>query len=217
MQRPQEVHYRVYLMAYDLEKEDLYDRTRTAFLARAGVLTELAIRGDVVDADGGVHVANAEPTGDPALDEALQQIAGHDRSWKSWLRHDYKRTLDTIENQLRATGLLAVDDKKILGLLSRTHVTVTDPSLVKQLQDEARTILHGARPAGEIDAADAAVVALAAAGLVPSVVSRKESREYKDRIEALTERVGAIAPGLEKAFQGIRTTMVAAQGGIGGG
>ncbi|MEA2183847.1 MAG: hypothetical protein QOF69_3032, partial [Solirubrobacteraceae bacterium] len=72
MQRRQEVHYRVYLMAYDLEKEDLYDRTRTAFLARAGVLTELAIRGDVVDADGGVHVANAEPTGDTALDEALQ-------------------------------------------------------------------------------------------------------------------------------------------------
>jgi len=162
-------------------------------------------------------VANAEPTGDPALDEALQQIAGHDRSWKSWLRHDYKQTLDTIENQLRATGLLAVDDTKILGLLSRTHVTVTDPSLVKQLQDEARAILHGARPAGEIDTADAAVVALAAGGRVPSVVSRKESREYKDRIEALTERVGAIAPGLKKAFQGIRTTMVAAQGGIGGG
>jgi hypothetical protein len=33
------------------------------------------------------------------------------------------------------------------------------------------------------------------------VVSRKKSREYKDRIEALTERVGAIAPGVEKAFR----------------
>jgi hypothetical protein len=38
------------------KQEDLYDRTRTAFLTRAGVLTELAIRGYVVDADGQVQV-----------------------------------------------------------------------------------------------------------------------------------------------------------------
>jgi hypothetical protein len=217
MQRPNELHYRVYLLAYDLEKEDLYDRTRTAFLVRAGVLTELAVRGYVVDSDGDVRVAKAEPARDPALDEALRQIAGHDRSWKSWLRHDYKHTLDTVETHLQTTNLLSVDDNKVLGLLSRRHVTVTRPALVQELQDEARSILHGSRPAGEIDPADAAVVALAAAGLVPAVVSRPESREYKHRIEALTSRVGTIAPGLEKAFEGIRTTMIAAQGGMGGG
>jgi Golgi phosphoprotein 3 (GPP34) len=217
MQRPQGVHHRVYLLAYDLEQQALHDRTRAAFLTRAGVLTELAIRGYVVDADGDVQVAKAESAGDPALDEALQQIAEHDRSWKSSLRHDYKQTLDTIEHHLQTTGLLEVGDKKVLGLISRTHVTVTDPSLVKELQDEARTMLHGDRPASEMDPADAAVVALAAAGLVPSVLSRKESRAYKDRIEALTDRMSAVAPGLQRAFQGIRTTTIAAQGGIGGG
>jgi Golgi phosphoprotein 3 (GPP34) len=217
MQRPQEVHYRMYLLAYDLDKEDLYDRTRTAFLVRAGVLTELAVRGYVVDSDGDVDVAKAEPAGDRPLDEALAQIAEHDRSWKSWLRHDYKQTLDTVETHLQTTNLLSVAATPVLGLISRRHVTVTHPALVKELQDEARAILHGSQPSSEIDPADAAVVALAAAGRVPVVVSRKDSREYKDRIDALTSRVGAIAPGLEKAFEGIRTTMIAAQGGMGGG
>lgn len=216
MHRPQAVHYRVYLSAYDLGKEDLYDRPRTAFLTRAGVLTELAHHGYVADADGVVRVANAESTGDPALDEALHQIAEHDRSWKSWLRHDYKQTLETIELQLQTMNLISVNRKKVLGLVSRTHVTVPDRALVEQLQQSARTILRGSRPASEIDPADAAVVALAAAGLVPAVVSRRDSHVYRERIEALTNRAGAVAPGLETAFQGIRTTIVAAQGGIGG-
>jgi hypothetical protein len=103
------------------------------------------------------------------------------------------------------------------GLISRTHVTVTDPSLVKELQDDARTMLRGDRSASDVDPADAAVVALSAAGHVPSVLSRRESRDYKDRVESLTGRVGAVAPGLRRAIQGTSTTMIAAQGGIGGG
>jgi hypothetical protein len=96
-------------------------------------------------------------------------------------------------------------------------VTVTRPALVKELQDEARSILHGSQPAGDIDPVDAAIVALAAAGRVPAVVSRQERHEHRQRIEALTSRVGTIAPGVEQAFDGIRTTMIAAQGGMGGG
>jgi hypothetical protein len=96
-------------------------------------------------------------------------------------------------------------------------VTASDRALVAGLQEEARTLLHGSQPTAEIDPADAAVVALAAAGRVPAVISRKESREYKARIDALTSRVGAIAPGLGPAFQSIRMTMIAAQGGMGGG
>jgi hypothetical protein len=215
-ERPRAVHHRVYLLAYDLDKEDLYDRTRTAFLTRAGVLTELALRGHVVEADGEVRAKQAGVTGDVVLDEVLGQIVKQPASWKSLLRHDYKQTLDATERQLAATGLVTVDEKKVLGLVPRTHVKVTDPSLVKDLQVEAVDILHGTGPVDDVDPADAAVVSLAAAGLVPAV-SRKETREYKERIEALTARLGAAVPGLDKAFSGIRMTMIAAQGGMGGG
>jgi hypothetical protein len=214
--RPHAVHHRVYLQAYDLISQDLYDRTRTAFLVRAGVLFELARRGRLIEAGGNVQVVSAEPTGDLALDEALRQIAGHDRSWKAWLRRDYKQTLQAVEAQMQTIGLLVIEESKLLGLVSRTRVTVTDPAVVEELQQQARTILRGSQPASEIDPADAAVVALAAAGRVPAVVSRKASREGKDLIDALTGRVGTLAPGLEAAFRGIRMTMTAAQGGMGG-
>lgn len=214
-ERPQAVHYRVYLLAYDLDKGDLYDRTRTAFLTRAGVLAQLALGGHVVERDGEVSSAKLGATGDPALDEALGQIAEHPRSWGALLKHDYKQTLDTTERQLGAIGIVTVDEKKVLGLLPRTHVTVTDQSLVKELQIEAADILHGTGPASDVDPADAAVVVLAAAGLVPSV-SRKETRDHKARIEELTTRLGDAVPGLDKALRGIRMTMIAAQGGMGG-
>jgi Golgi phosphoprotein 3 GPP34 len=213
---PNSVHYRAYLLAYDLEKEDLYDRTRTAFLTRAGVLTELALRGAVADEDGDAVLVKPDPTGDPVLDRLLAQIGNEKRSWKSWLRHDYKETLDAIEEQLVARKLLTVQEKKVLGLVSKTHVTATDPAVVKSLQARAVEVLHSSTPATEIGADDAALVALAAAGTVPSVVTRKESKgEYKDRIEELTDRVGEVAPGLDKVLRGIRLTMIAAQGGLG--
>ncbi|GAB3152852.1 hypothetical protein GCM10027258_54580 [Amycolatopsis stemonae] len=213
---PTAVHYRAYLLAYDVEKEDLYDRTRTAFLTRAGVLTELALRGNIADEDGDAVLVKADPTGDPVLDKLLAQIGNEKRSWKSWIRHDYKETLDDIEEQLVEQKLLTVEEKKVLGVVPKTHVTVTDPAIAKALQEHAVEVLHGSTPAAEIGADDAALVALAAAGTVPSVVTRKESKgEYKDRIEELTDRVGEVAPGLEKALRGIRLTMIAAQGGLG--
>lgn len=213
---PTSVHYRAYLLAYDLDKEDLYDRTRTAFLTRAGVLTELALRGNIADADGDAVLVKSDPTADPVLDKLLAQIGNEKRSWKSWIRHDYKETLEEIEEQLAEQKLVVLEEKKVLGVVSRTHATLTDASLAKALQERAVEVLHGSTPAAEIGADDAALVALAAAGTVPSVVTRRESKgEYKDRIEELTDRVGEVAPGLEKALRGIRLTMIAAQGGLG--
>jgi hypothetical protein len=147
----------------------------------------------------------------------MGQIADHDRGWQSWLRHDHKQTLRTVERDLQATQVLQVHERKRLGLIATTHVTVADAALVDVLQQEARAILHGSQPVEEVEPVDAAVVALCAAGRVPAVVSRGDRRDYDDRIDALTDRVAAIAPGLRDAFRGIRTTMIAAQGGMGGG
>ena len=55
------------------------------------------------------------------------------------------------------------------------------------------------------------------AGGVRHVVSRADGRAHKDRLDALTGRLDAIAPGLGRAVRGLGTTLVAAQGGMGGG
>jgi hypothetical protein len=68
-----------------------------------------------------------------------------------------------------------------------------------------------------LSATDAALLALAAAGGIPSVVPRHERRASRSRIDACTRRLGGLAPGLEKAVRSLPTTVLAARGGMGGG
>ncbi|MFG2958382.1 hypothetical protein ACGF5O_32265 [Streptomyces sp. NPDC048291] len=65
-------------------------------------------------------------------------------------------------------------------------------------------------------AADAVLLALAAAGRVRTVVSRQDQKTLRARIDACTGRLGTLAPGLEHAVRALPTTMIAAQGGMGG-
>ena len=211
----QPLYCRMYLTAYDTSAGDLHDRTRTGFLLRAAVLAELAIRGNLVDSDGDALVATPGPTGDPVLDLTLDHIARERRSWKSWIKHDRKETLHAVEEQLAAQGVLAVEEKKSFGRSRRT-VSVPDPSAVTALKATVTELLHGTEPVARIAPADAALAALAAAGGIRSVVSRSDAHARKDRIEELTGRLGAVAPGLGKAVGGLGMTLVAAQGGMGG-
>jgi hypothetical protein len=119
MDRPEGVPYRLHLLAYDLDKEDLYDRTRTAFLMRVAVLTELALQGKLVEVEGTVKVATPDMTGDQALDETLLQVGADRRTWKSWVRRDYKETLEAAERQLVAQGLITLHAKRCWVLSPR--------------------------------------------------------------------------------------------------
>ncbi|AYN42601.1 GPP34 family phosphoprotein [Streptomyces dangxiongensis] len=212
----QPLYCRMYLTAYDTSADDLYDRTRTGFLLRAAVLAELAIRGNLVDSDGDALVASPGPAGDPVLDLTLDRVASDRRDWISWIRHDRKETLHAVEDRLVAQGVLTVEEKRSLGR-SRRAVTVTDISAVTALRATVTGLLHGTGATARIAPADAALVALAAAGGIRSVVSRSDARVRKDRIEELTGRLGAVAPGLGKAVGGLGMTLVAARGGMGGG
>ncbi|KPC64701.1 GOLPH3/VPS74 family protein [Streptomyces chattanoogensis] len=210
------LHHRTYLTCYDTAAQALYDRTRSAFLIRAALLTELALGGHLADADGDAVVTAPGPTGDPVLDRTLDDVATHRRSWKAWVRHDRKETLEAVEDHLAMLGVLTVEEKASLGPGGKRRVTVTDPAAVTALQDRLSGVLHASGPVAQVDAADAALVVLAAAGSARSVVSRKDRRDHKDRIEALTARLGEAGPGLEKTVRTIRMTMIAAQGGMGG-
>ncbi|MGW1880494.1 GOLPH3/VPS74 family protein [Streptomyces sp. NPDC001975] len=216
--------YRMYLLAYDDSARGPFDRRRTGFLVRTAVLVELASRGCLEET--GDHVvrvtASGPPTGDPVLDEVLREAAGSSRGWKHLVRRHRSRTLKAVEDRLAARGLLTVDERggrrgRFATRFSARGLTVSDPAAVKALTDHVSAVLHGTGPAADVTVADAALVALCAAGGVPSVVTRRDIRVHRARVDALTGRLGSLAPGLEKAVRGLRTTMVAAQGGMGGG
>jgi len=203
----------MYLLAHDDTAEGPYDRSRTGLLVRAAALIDLASRGRLRETGGTVTVSGTEAVGSPVLDGVLRD-AGGGHSWKHLVRRHRKRTLTEVEDRLAAAGLLTVRAPRTPFGTRRS--TVTDPAVPAALRARVSAALHGNGPVAEIPATDAALLALAAAGTVRSVVSRREHKTFQARVDACTGRLGALAPGLEKAVRALPTTMIAAQGGMGG-
>ncbi|WP_330288910.1 GOLPH3/VPS74 family protein [Streptomyces sp. NBC_00576] len=204
----------MYLLAHDDAAEGPYDRSRTQLLVRAAALVDLASRGRLREDAGTVGVSGTEPTGDPVLDGVLRDAAaGH--GWKRLVRRHRKRTLTQVEDRLAAAGVLTV--KAPRTRFGSRRLTVTDGAVPAALRARVSAALHGDGPVREIPAADAALLALAAAGGIRSVVSRRDQKTFRARIDACTGSLAALAPGLEKAVRALPTTVIAAQGGMGGG
>lgn len=202
----------MYLLAHDAAAEGPYDRSRTELLVRAAALIDLALRGRLGEDGGTVTVSGTAPTGDPVLDGVLRDAPGH--TWKHLVRRHRKRTLTEVENRLAAAGVLTVKEPRTP--FGTRRLTVTDRALPDALHARVSAALHGDDPVREIPAADAALLALAAAGDVRSVVSRQDQKTFRARIDAGTGSLAALAPGLEKAVRALPMTMIAAQGGMGG-
>ncbi|MCQ9184555.1 GPP34 family phosphoprotein [Streptomyces sp. IBSBF 2953] len=203
----------MYLLAHDDAAEGPYDRRRTELLVRAAAVIDLALRGRLGEDDGTVTVSGAQPTGDPVLDGVLRDAAaGH--GWKRLVRRHRERTLTQVEDRLAGAGLLAVREPRTR--FGARRLTVTDRAELDALRARVHTALHGDGPVRDVPAADAALLALAAAGGVRQVVSRRDRRTYRSRIDACTRGLAVLAPGLEQAVRALPTTMIAAQGGMGG-
>ncbi|MEU9115643.1 GPP34 family phosphoprotein [Streptomyces sp. NPDC048483] len=203
----------MYLLAHDDAAEGPYDRSRTELLVRAAALIDLALRGRLREDGGTVTVSGTDPTGDPVLDGMLRDAAaGH--GWKNLVRRHRKRTLTEVEDRLAEAGLLTV--KAPRTRFGTRRLTVPDRAVPAALRARVSAALHGDGPVQEIPAADAALLALAAAGGVRSVVSRHDQKTFRARIDASTGCLAALAPGLETAVRTLPMTMIAAQGGMGG-
>ncbi|WP_030377626.1 MULTISPECIES: GOLPH3/VPS74 family protein [unclassified Streptomyces] len=203
----------MYLLAHDEGAEGPYDRSRTALLVRAAALTDLALRGRLREDGGTVTVHGTGSTGSPVLDAVLRDAAGH--GWKHLVRRHRRRTLAEVEDRLAAAGVLSLTAPR--ARVGARRSTVTDHPAAVAVHARVRAALYGDGPVAGLPAADAALLALAAAGGVRSVVPRRDRRTRRSRIDACTERLAALAPGLEQAVRALPTTMIAARGGMGGG
>ena len=201
---------RLYLLAWDTTKLKVTDAAHLPHLVRAGALTELAQRGLLADVDGIATPTDPDAqTGDPVLDGLLELVEeSRPHRWKTWVGLRARVTLDAARAQLAADGYLRAEKTRVLGVFPSVEYEIDRVAVVDALRAEARDVLEGPVPVEEVPEQDAALVALAAGAELRTLLSGKEQRQYKQRIEDLVERSGATTPALKKAVQEVRSAVV---------
>jgi hypothetical protein len=184
------------------------------FVLRAAALTELAQCGYLDDEAGKPWVRGTEEPQDPVLRRMWREIAdAAPRSWRFWVRRGRRSMPAAVGEQLRLAGLIAIRQ----GTLG-DRVGVTRPDLLVELHARVDEVLHGRRLVAQVEPRDAAVVALAALGELPTVIPRRVRRRYSARIRELTDRAGPAATALVTELRRRRLIVIAAgaSGGQGG-
>ncbi|WP_155055862.1 GOLPH3/VPS74 family protein [Streptomyces blattellae] len=203
---------RLYLLAWDTTRNEVTGSAHLRYVVRAGALTEMAQCGLLVDADGIATPADMDSrTGDAVLDGLLELVReSRPHPWRTWVTLHARVTLDAVREKLAADGYLRVAKKRVLGVFPTAEYGVDRTAVVEALREEARQVLEGPVPVADVPDRDAAVVALAVAGEVRTLVPGKEGGRHEERVAALTDRSGATAPALRAVIREVRAGLVAA-------
>ncbi|MEU6889693.1 GPP34 family phosphoprotein [Streptomyces viridosporus] len=203
---------RLHLLAWNTTRREVTDPARLPPLVRAGALVDLARRGLLIDDDGIATPHDLDSrTGDAVLDGLLELVSEScPHRWRTWVTLHARYTLDAVREQLVAEGFLHAEKRRVLGVFPSVEYVLDGVARVDALQDEARLILDGPVPAGDVPEADAAVVALAASAGLRTLLPDRDRARHERRIEELTERGGAATPVLGGIVRGLRAAVTAA-------
>jgi hypothetical protein len=206
---PDSLPQRIFVLAYDPDKGRVRMGTNLGAMLRAAALADLYLNGHLTDERGRAAVDVRHPCHDPVLQALLAEIAGSKpRKWHSWVGRRQNATVSAVRRQLSDRGWVRLQPHRVLGLFPTTKVTIRDPRVRKELLGRVNGALK--KPSHRIDPADAALVAIVAAGDLSLVLDRKTRRAYKRRVEELIELTGPVGPALRKS---IRDAASASAGG----
>ena len=202
MDVPRTLPARVYLAAYDVQRQKLTRTSRLNHLVRTAALEELTLAGFLRDEDGKVVAPGRERTGDPVLDGVLELVRESQgrHNWKHWVRRHGTRTRKALRDQLEAQRVIRVQPRRILGVVPSDRVTVRDTRAVKALQRTAAQAIGGGTPTPYLDPRDVALAAIAALGEVDTVCRGSVRRDNRRRIKELVALSGPAVPALKKVL-----------------
>jgi len=137
---------------------------------------------------------------DPVLDGLLQQIAqSGPRPWRHWIGKDARATVRAVRDELETGRWVKVELRQPFLVFNRSYVRVRDTRVVKRLTTQVSAALTG--PVSRVGDREAALVGLAAAAELGTILPRARRRAHKQRIALLSERGGPAAPALRKVIQ----------------
>jgi hypothetical protein len=200
MAAPDSLPQRIFLLAYNPGKGRVGLGTNLGAMLRAAALADLHLTGHLTDDHGRVAIEVRHPRHDPVLDALLDEIAGSKpRTWESWIGRGHRAARNAVREQLGAGGWVRLEPRRVLGLFPTTRVTIRDPRVRKELLGRVGGALK--KPIGRVDPADAALVAIVAAGDLTLVLDRRTRRANRRRIHELTELSGPVGSALRESVE----------------
>jgi Golgi phosphoprotein 3 (GPP34) len=204
---PESLPARMYLLAYDTDKNRVTSRSQLGLVLRAAALTDLYLSERLADENGKPKATGGRATGDPLLDDLAQQIADHrPKAWYRWIGRQEHGAVRAVRDQLEAEHRITVNRRALLP----DKVELRDRRAVKKYADSVRAALR--QPAARAEPRTAAVLALAARGEVKTVISSSERREHRKRLDELAVYTGPVADALKKALRNKKAAMASAGG-----
>jgi hypothetical protein len=177
---------RLYLLScHDRSGRTRISTARLELGLGGALLLELVRSGRVGLVDEHVVVVDSTPMGDPMLDHALAELTADPRPREPdhWVRHLARHARAAVERRLVSSGLLRVDDHRVLGLFPVHHAHQTDSTFEHELVERMNESVVLGRPA---DPETAALVSLVAAvGLERCLFPRSDRRAVQQRMEEI--------------------------------
>jgi hypothetical protein len=189
-------------------------------------LTELLVAGRLHHHDGRLVPGTASPTGDTLLDEVLAEVRAEQRprTLKWWVnrlasRHRGRQPVrDRLLDQLTDQGVLASDERRLLGLVPVATHRVADAATAERARAAIGEVLLGRQAPDERTAA--LVALLQVSGLVDVCVPDAERRQARRRAEetaAGSEAGEAVKRLHQEVLAAVTAAVVASSAATSGG
>ncbi|MFB4267361.1 GPP34 family phosphoprotein [Nonomuraea sp. GTA35] len=195
-----------FLLAFDLRKERLANRSELGYLLRAAAMAELLLEGSLTDESGKAR-ALAKPAGAGAGSlraVVWEQISGSPpRTWRRWIRKDCAKAVRVVRDELAADRLIRVERHRVL-FIPVERIVPRKAYLSRRLAERVGRAIRGGQPVGRMERDVRVLAALAVAADMKGVLGRGEARRYRNRIGQLSVPVEPIATALRKAVEATR-------------
>jgi hypothetical protein len=183
---PDTLPIRLFLLGYDPRRERISGGAYHGSTIRAAALEDLRLRGSIVDESGRVHLGSVARPGDSILSDVLTEISAstRPRTWRHWVGANAGATFRAVRDQLEDLQVVRLEPYRVLGIFPGHRVKLPDPEEAMRLRAACDRALAGV---GALAPRDAAMLALAAAGELGTVLAWKQRRQHRARIAALSQ------------------------------
>jgi Golgi phosphoprotein 3 (GPP34) len=207
MQLPESLPARVYLAAYDAERNRLTGRSWLGYALRGAALADLLLSGHIVDDNGRVQPGTLRTAStDPVLQDVLSEVvAAPGVRWRSLVNRHRRETKNAVAAQLDAGGWIQLD--RPATWWRRSRISLRDVRSVSRVKEQVAAVLRSPMPIDRTPPTEVALVAVLALAEIRTAISRDQKRQYGDRIKAAVVAAGPPIDALKHAISQARQRM----------